>query len=549
MNLNNFISPFVIGVATLTVVQPQMVFAQTRQDINIIAKSITVRIDGREYGTGTIINREGNTYTVLTNMHVVGHQGKQQVTTFDGKSHEVNGNSIKQINKLDLALFQFTSSDNYGVVEIANEQLKESTNIYITGYPAPRPGIDSRIYQFTEGYISGINPQGKDGYTLVYTNQTRPGMSGGPILNTQGKLVGIHGLSEGTEIKNTDGSIEIRPLTDGYKLGIPINNYLAWANNNQVAVNTNLSNANNSLNESEVAKSLNVDEYLNRAKDYYEQGEYEKAIDEYNQALKINPNFAESYFYRGSTYGTINKYDNAISDLNQALKINPTFAHAYLSRGIIYANQQQYTKAISDLNEALKINPNFAYAYYNRGTSYLYLKQYEKALSDLNEALKINPNYAEAYNNRGISYFYLKQYEKALSDLNEALKINPNYAEAYNNRGRNYARLQQYEKSINDYNQALKFNPNYAKAYLNRGIAYTNLQRGEKAISDFNQALKINPNYAEAYAGRATGYLILRQYKRAITDYQKAQSLFLQQGDRENAEKVGKLIQTLEKNR
>ncbi|MGI0480888.1 tetratricopeptide repeat protein [Geminocystis sp. CENA526] len=510
MNFNNFISPFVIGVATLTVIQPQMVFAQNRQDINIIAKSITVRIDGREYGTGVIVNRQGNTYTVLTNWHVVGNEGKQRVTTFDNQSHEINPSSIQRVGNFDLAIFEFTANKNYGIAEIVDEPLTESATIYITGYPKPRPPIDGRIYQFTEGYISGINPQEKQGYTLVYTNQTRPGMSGAPILNSQGKLVGIHGLSEGAEVEDSEtGTTRITPLTDGYKLGIPINNYLGWAGNNQVATNSNISNFNQQVDQDEVTKNLEIDKYIIEGLIYSELKNHEKAISEYDQAIKLDPNNTLTYIARGVSYGELGEYDKAISD---------------------------YTKVIS-------LDPNYAVAYNNRGFTYNSLGEYDKAIADYTKTISLDPNYAVAYNNRGGSYNELGEYQKAIADFTKAINLDPNYATAYNNRGSTYNSLGEYQKAIPDLTKAINLDPNNAPAYYHRGFSYNNLGEYQKAIADFTNAISLDSSYAEAYVMRGLSYISVSQYEKALSDLTNAKSLFIQQGNTEAVKIIEDILQ------
>ncbi|MBI2486341.1 MAG: tetratricopeptide repeat protein [Deltaproteobacteria bacterium] len=95
----------------------------------------------------------------------------------------------------------------------------------------------------------------------------------------------------------------------------------------------------------------------------------DKAITEFNKAIKIDPSYAEDYFTRGTTYDTKGQCDNAISDLSKAIELNPGYAEAYNNRGITYVNKGQYDQAISDFTKAIQINPKDAEVYYNRGLS------------------------------------------------------------------------------------------------------------------------------------------------------------------------------------
>ena len=139
--------------------------------------------------------------------------------------------------------------------------------------------------------------------------------------------------------------------------------------------------------------------YVNRGLAHYNKGQYDEAISDYTEALKINPRYAETYVNRGTAYYSKGQFDQAISDCTEALKINPRLAEAYFNRGTAYGNKDQYDEAISDFTKGLEINPRDADAYVNRGTAYGKKGQYDQAISDYNKALEIGPISAEACNN------------------------------------------------------------------------------------------------------------------------------------------------------
>jgi tetratricopeptide (TPR) repeat protein len=96
------------------------------------------------------------------------------------------------------------------------------------------------------------------------------------------------------------------------------------------------------------------------------------------------------YVNRGSAYKNLKQYDKAINDYNKAIELNPADADAYYDRGIIYYYLKQYNKAINDYSKAIELKPNFAYAYNNRGFTYLWLGKCEKAKSDFDKAIEIS---------------------------------------------------------------------------------------------------------------------------------------------------------------
>ncbi|OHY42758.1 hypothetical protein BCV63_09320 [Cylindrospermopsis raciborskii CS-508] len=200
-----------ILITVITILQPVVTLALTSAQIAAIATQITVRISGADKGSGVIISRSGNTYTVLTNNHVFKNPGNYEVTTPDRRKYQVT--NIRRIENLDLATFQFNSTETYNIVKQGNsKQMTIGKAVYVSGFPADK-GLN-----FLRSEISRIDPPGKGGYSLVYRIGAFPAMSGGPILNEDGKLVGIHGKTESIPISIYDSTQE--------EYGIPLQTFL-----------------------------------------------------------------------------------------------------------------------------------------------------------------------------------------------------------------------------------------------------------------------------------------------------------------------------------
>ncbi|MBD2611882.1 MAG: trypsin-like peptidase domain-containing protein [Nostoc sp. ZfuVER08] len=216
MRVAGGLSALLLGIG-IVIVQPAAT-ALTPSEVAEIAKQITVRIDGANTGSGVIIERQGDIYTVVTNWHVVQLEGNYTVQTPDGKRYTFNNSQVKPLPGVDLAVFQFTSNQNYRVAEKGNsDQVALGTNIAVAGYPQDTPDI-----RFLRGEISTLVTKPKDGYVFVYDIGGFPGMSGGAILDEQGKLVGIHGRAT------------TRPDTNATNvLGIPLKTYLSLASSVQ----------------------------------------------------------------------------------------------------------------------------------------------------------------------------------------------------------------------------------------------------------------------------------------------------------------------------
>jgi tetratricopeptide (TPR) repeat protein len=146
---------------------------------------------------------------------------------------------------------------------------------------------------------------------------------------------------------------------------------------------------------------------------------------------------AQNHYNRGKTFYNNGNYDSAIAELNNAIRLNENYAEAYHLRGIVYSFWRINTNlAIQDLTQAIRIDPNNASYYNTRGATYSNRANFDanadtvadlnRAIDDYTQAIRINPNNADFYSNRGSCYSNLGSYNQAILDLETALRINPN---------------------------------------------------------------------------------------------------------------------------
>ncbi|MFH1228544.1 MAG: tetratricopeptide repeat protein [Planctomycetota bacterium] len=245
----------------------------------------------------------------------------------------------------------------------------------------------------------------------------------------------------------------------------------------------------------------------------------DRAIADYSQAIRLNPQYAEAYANRGNSYKDKNQLDKAMADFDEAIRVSPKFAAAYVCRGIAYVETNQLDKAIKDYTEAINLDPNNIRALNNRGTVYNKTDEFDKAIIDFNEALRINPNCAEAYINRGIAYENKDLLDQALADYNQAISLNPKFIEAYWNRANVHRKKGDLDRVVSDYTEAINLNPNDVLAYNWRGKAYSEKGELDKAILDYTESIRLNPQSDWAYTERGLAYFYKGELDRAISDY------------------------------
>ena len=287
-----------------------------------------------------------------------------------------------------------------------------------------------------------------------------------------------------------------------------------------------------------------------------------------------------AYASRGSAYRDANDFARAIADLDEAIRLDPSFADAYRNRGIAYRLQydldlrhgdrarsafralvQRARRDVRDqggdrararrLQRSDQARPQtrqglceplrdlcrrarprtrsrtatrdplalkFENAYKERGRAYAYAADYGHAIADFSEAIRLDPKTAKGYVNRAIAYTQAKDDEHALADLDEAIRIDPQNANAYVSRGLSYARRHDFPRAIGDLNTAIRIDPHAANAFNARGSIYIAERDIDRAIADVSEAIRLDPKLAEALARRCGLYLDKHDFARVIAD-------------------------------
>jgi len=202
------------------------------------AREITVKvIEGDSWGSGILIHREGNLYTVLTNAHVISSnldRPTYQIETPDSNVYLATlREDITFPQQEDLALLNFRSRESdYQIAIFGNSsQLQPEEVIIATGFPFPTNSIEESGFKLTKGEVWRLLDRAlEQGYQLGYSGQIEKGMSGGPILNTKGEVIGINGIHAYPlwerpyiYLEGDEPNLTLQRKMDRYNWGIPAN--------------------------------------------------------------------------------------------------------------------------------------------------------------------------------------------------------------------------------------------------------------------------------------------------------------------------------------
>ena len=209
--------------------------AKTAQEIAQLAILTTVEVNNTlgfsASGSGVIIAKQGNIYTVLTTNHVVASLAQEySIRTHLEKNYRAL--RIQRLPKndrdIDLALVQFQSREQYPVAPMGeSERAVVGSSIYVAGYPLPIAFGSERKLEFTGGIVSSRLDRRSSGYGLRYQAVTRRGMSGGPVFDADGRVVGIHGQGDTVGTVKSQWNGQIEEIKTGLNSAIPIDAFTA----------------------------------------------------------------------------------------------------------------------------------------------------------------------------------------------------------------------------------------------------------------------------------------------------------------------------------
>ncbi len=306
--------------------------------------------------------------------------------------------------------------------------------------------------------------------------------------------------------------------------------------------------------------------YQDRGISRYQLQEYDPALADFDAALALEPNLAQSHLYRGLTYFQQGVYSRAMESLSIAIRTEPLWstalgeldriieagraptvlAWAYYTRGrvhLLLGDEDSLQRALKDLTEAIQHDPTFTDAYYWRGLAHFQQENYQQAISDFDQALEQDATLVVAYYRRGLARFQLADYDGTLGDLTTAIRLDPNLAAqaivyfktlieeatpddpatapAYYIRGRLYQARGDEEGqllALEDLTIAILRDPTFGRAYYDRGLFYTRLNAHAQAIADFTGSIELEYNVARAYYYRGLAQAQLDDPEAAIAD-------------------------------
>ncbi len=266
-------------------------------------------------------------------------------------------------------------------------------------------------------------------------------------------------------------------------------------------------------------KALNLDSrfdmaFYNYAWTFVEQepADHDKARENFEKALAINPDYKEALYGLGMVYGTQNQYEIAALYLDKAIAIDKTFLTAWKWHGIIRAEQERYEDALTDFSKAIELAPSQPELYVRRARVYEKTGQIPKAVDDLTYAGELAPEDKRTWLYLGDVFLRVEELDKALAYYQKAIGLEPAYADAYAQCSTVYLKQGKIEEAKSALDKAVEvatYRP--CRFLLQRGQLHEECKELEAAAADYRAAREDEPKMADAWLAEANVLERLKQ--------------------------------------
>ena len=241
-------------------------------------------------------------------------------------------------------------------------------------------------------------------------------------------------------------------------------------------------------------------------------GEYEKAAEQFQQTVQLEPANDRAYTSLAGSYQHLNQPDKAEATYQRAIAVRPQYWRDYALLGVFYLNQAEYEKATAAFRRATQLDPDSYIAFNSFGGALLYMGKDSEAVQALDKSVAIRPT-RDAYSNLAVALFRLRRFKDSVASFQEALKLDDtsyqtwgNLGDAYYYGGDTVSAMQTYRKAIALGEQQLKINPRDADVLSDLANYLSMLGDRKRSLSYLDRSLQVDAsdkqllfNAAEVY--------------------------------------------------
>jgi tetratricopeptide (TPR) repeat protein len=248
----------------------------------------------------------------------------------------------------------------------------------------------------------------------------------------------------------------------------------------------------------------------------------EDQLADFNKAIELDPENAESYRSRGLYHLLKEQPKEAIEDLKAAAKLDPKSGPTYEALGMAYFIDEKLDEALSSFDKAIELTPDSGTAYLQRARVFIVRNDFPKAIENLDKALELNPQALAVLLLRARVHAQADDNDKALADVEQASKIRGGKLPAMQLKAEILAASDRLDEAIEQMEELTELLPTNSELVFQLGLFYVANEQPRKGIEKFTSVLEANADNWRALRSRGDAYLSIAQQAAAIQDYETA---------------------------
>lgn len=435
-----------------------------------VVKVITYNMDNQVSGIGSgfFVHQKGY---LITNYHVLKDAYSAEVKTFNGRKYPVES-VVAQDEAADLIKVRINVGGRRMPFVAASDQIPAiAERIVVVGSPL---GLDQTV---SEGIVSAIREMPQVGNFFQMSAPISPGSSGSPVINMQGKVVGV-ATFQTVVGQNLNFAVSARSVLR--------------LKNDPIRMTLSEWTYANSKYKPRLAADL-----CRKGFNFSIAGENKKALEYYRAAARKEPGNAMAWYGLGYCYAGLDRHDEAIDAYKQAIRNNPDDPNTHYNLANYYSKVDRSQDAITAYKLAIEKGPEFGQAYFDLGLLYMRMGSFSLGKEAFEQLIRIEPENAPAHFYVGINFGKLARYKEALEAHREVVRINPAFAPAYYNIGVMNSKLGRPEHELDAYKQAIRIDPDFAPAHYSIGHRYYLDGNKDAALSEYKILKNLDPDMAD----------------------------------------------------
>jgi tetratricopeptide (TPR) repeat protein len=411
---------------------------------------------------------------VVTNRHVIENAYRAEVHSYNGGVYPVKG-VVAVDAEGDLALLRVDAPPNQvRPLLLDRTSPQEGESVVVIGNPF---GLEGSV---TNGIVSAVRDIPTFGRIIQITAPISPGSSGSPVVNMKGQVIGLATLqiTGGQSVNFAIPSERISQLQTGTLMSLSELVSASGRNKRAKAVQF-FRDGLSFLSKDDCERALSyfekaVDSDSNYAEAWAQTGfcreklgRHSEAIEASKKAVSLRPS-AESYFNIGLANYYLKLYREAVDNYRQAIRLDPyNAADAYYALGLTYRDWGRADDEIQAYKQAIRLRADYTSAYERLGSRYLKSKKYAEAIEIFKQLSALKPGDENAPNSMGEAYLELGRLAEALEAFRQAIRLKPDFGRAYYNLGKSYLAMGNRDGALEQYNILQNLDQDWAEKLNN----------------------------------------------------------------------------------